>query len=107
MVAMLARNIQINHATLSEHITRFRDGIPALRQFSSKVDPVQLALIDMEVNHQASMSAYLNDFRLMMWICIAAMPLVLLMRNPYRRMPEPVAIAPATTAAPTATSPAK
>jgi DHA2 family multidrug resistance protein len=96
MVTLLARNIQVNHATLSEFITPYRDGVPALEQYLRTATPARLAMIDMEVNRQAAMIAYLNDFRLMMWICLAAMPLVLLMRNPYKK---PVAAPEASAAA--------
>ena len=49
-----------------------------------------LTLIDAEVNRQAAMIAYLNDFYLMMWLSLAAVPLVLLMRKSptYRRQPR-------------------
>ena len=43
-----------------------------------------LAVIDAEVNRQAAMIAYLNDFYLMMWLSLAAVPLVLLMRSTPR-----------------------
>ena len=35
-------------------------------------------MIDGEINRQAVMIAYLNDFWLMMWLCLIAMPIVLL-----------------------------
>ncbi|HEX7927186.1 MAG TPA: DHA2 family efflux MFS transporter permease subunit, partial [bacterium] len=84
MVTLLARNVQVNHANLSEHISPYRDGVPALERFLRDPSATKLAMIDLEVNRQSAMISYLNDFRLMMWICIAAMPLVLIMRNPYR-----------------------
>ncbi len=40
-----------------------------------------LRVIDAEVNRQAAMVAYINDFYLMMWFTIAAAPLTLLMRG--------------------------
>ncbi len=85
MVTLLARNVQINHATLAEHVTRYREGVPALDQILRSTNPARMALVDLQVNRQAAMISYLNDFRLMTWICLAAMPLVLLMANPYRR----------------------
>jgi MFS transporter, DHA2 family, multidrug resistance protein len=41
-----------------------------------------LTMVDAEVNRQAAMIAYLNDFNLMMWLSFAAVPLVLLMKKP-------------------------
>jgi DHA2 family multidrug resistance protein len=43
-----------------------------------------LAMIDAEVTRQAAMIAYLNDFELMKWMSLAAVPLVLLMRRSPR-----------------------
>ena len=40
-----------------------------------------LRAIDGEINRQAAMVAYINDFYLMMWITLAAAPLTLLMRG--------------------------
>jgi DHA2 family multidrug resistance protein len=38
------------------------------------------------VTRQAATIAYLNDFALMMWIALAAVPLVLLLRAPRQRL---------------------
>jgi DHA2 family multidrug resistance protein len=38
------------------------------------------AMVDAEVNRQALMIAYLNDFRLMMWVAVLVLPLVILFR---------------------------
>ena len=38
-------------------------------------------MIDAEVNRQAAMIAYIDDFYLMMWMALAAIPLVFLMRK--------------------------
>ena len=40
-----------------------------------------LAMLDAEVTRQAATIAYLNDFKLMMWVVLAASPLVLLLRK--------------------------
>ena len=40
-----------------------------------------LSMIDAEVNRQAAMIAYIDDFYLMMWMALAAIPLVFLMRK--------------------------
>ena len=39
-------------------------------------------MIDAEVNRQAAMIAYVNDFYLMMWMTLAVVPFVFLMRRP-------------------------
>jgi Zn-dependent M28 family amino/carboxypeptidase len=44
-----------------------------------------LAQIDLLVNAQAAMIAYVDDFKLMMWVTSAAMPLALILRKPTGR----------------------
>jgi DHA2 family multidrug resistance protein len=82
VIALLSRNTQINHATLAEHVTPFNElfrmqSLPGILDLSS---PTGLALIDAEVNRQAAMIAYLNDFKLMMIVTLLAVPLLLAMR---------------------------
>jgi DHA2 family multidrug resistance protein len=42
--------------------------------------PQGLVALNAEVTRQAATLAYLQDFRLMMWIALAALPLILLLR---------------------------
>jgi DHA2 family multidrug resistance protein len=87
---LFTRNTQIMHATLGEHMTRYSpvlraqlpDGPPSLRT---------LAGLNATVTEQASMIAYNNDFKLMMVLSLAAIPLVLLLRK-ARGSAEPVHI---------------
>src|SRR5579863_4045143 len=77
---LLTRNTQIMHATLGEHVTRYSavlraqlpDGPPSLRT---------LVGLNATVTEQASMIAYNNDFKLMMMLSLAAIPLVILLRK--------------------------
>jgi MFS transporter, DHA2 family, multidrug resistance protein len=77
---LLTRNTQIMHATLGEHMTRYspvlraqlRDGPPSLRT---------LVGLNATVTKQAAMIAYNNDFKLMMLLSLAAIPLVFLLRK--------------------------
>ena len=39
-----------------------------------------MAMVNAEINRQAAMVAYIDDFWLMMWVTLAAVPLVLLLR---------------------------
>ncbi|MCW5772754.1 MAG: DHA2 family efflux MFS transporter permease subunit [Rhodospirillaceae bacterium] len=80
-VAMLSRNIQVNHAELGESLNRFSTalklGLPP--QFS--LDSLSgLALADRLINAQAAMIAYINDYKLMMIVCFATIPLLLMLR---------------------------
>lgn len=78
----LARNVQINHAELGEHITRSMvpfnlDRITAY----GGAGEAALRVIDGMVNQQAAMIAYLNDFHAMALACFFAIPLLLLVRT--------------------------
>ena len=42
-------------------------------------------MLNNEVNRQASTLAYLQDFRLMMWITLATLPMILLLRGPEKK----------------------
>ncbi|ANY20885.1 putative multidrug resistance protein EmrY [Tsuneonella dongtanensis] len=48
-----------------------------------------LSAIDMEVNRQASMIGYANDFYLLFWLTLATLPLVFLMRKVVRPPARP------------------
>jgi DHA2 family multidrug resistance protein len=92
--ALLASNIQVFHAQLSEHVTPFnralQSGTAAL--FWGPGTPFGLANIDAQVNHQAQIIAYSNDFMLMCLICLPMLPLLFFMRRPKPAAPgEPAA----------------
>jgi DHA2 family multidrug resistance protein len=87
---LLTRNTQIMHATLGEHVSRYSpllraqmpDGAPSLRA---------VAGLNARVTEQAAMIAYNNDFKLMLLLSLAAIPLVFLLRKGGRPA-EPVHI---------------
>jgi len=50
-------------------------------------------MVDLEINRQAAMIAYLNDFQLMIWILMAFMPLIFFLRPPKDmpgQLPPPI-----------------
>jgi DHA2 family multidrug resistance protein len=78
---LLTRNTQVMHATLGGHVSRYSQvlrgqipggGSPSLRT---------LAELNATVTEQAAMIAYNDDFKLMMVLSLAAIPLVLLLRK--------------------------
>ena len=77
---LLTRNTQIMHATLGEHVNRYS---PVLRAQMPDGSPSLHAMagLNATVTEQAAMIAYNNDFRLMMILSMAAIPLVLLLRK--------------------------
>ena len=82
VTSLLARNVQVAHADMAARISD--QTLPAIS--SSVVSQLGLpaqaatALINAEINRQAAFIAYLDDFWLMMWVTLAAIPLVLLLR---------------------------
>jgi MFS transporter, DHA2 family, multidrug resistance protein len=77
---LLTRNTQIMHATLAEHVTRYS---PMLRAQLAGGSPSLRTLAELNdtVTKQAAMIAYNNDFKLLMLLSLAAVPLVLLLRK--------------------------
>ena len=81
---LLARNIQVSHSDLAQHVT---PGVvpgfdlAALGQYGQLSDAA-MSVVDGMVNKQAAMIAYIDDFYLMSWISIAVVPLVVLLRKP-------------------------
>ncbi|HEY0274723.1 MAG TPA: EmrB/QacA family drug resistance transporter, partial [Paenirhodobacter sp.] len=47
------------------------------------------AMVDQIVGQQASMISYINDFKAMMWITLAAIPLTIFLRRPEARQAAP------------------
>jgi DHA2 family multidrug resistance protein len=45
-------------------------------------DGAAWTIVNQYVNQQAAMIAYIDDFKAMMWMTLAAVPLVLLIRRP-------------------------
>ncbi|MFM1896239.1 MAG: hypothetical protein RLZZ385_1313 [Pseudomonadota bacterium] len=92
VMGVLSRYVQINHAYLMENVTPFalRFNMQQVPQSLQHNAGAVLAFVDGEVTRQAASIAYLNDFKLMMWIVIGSAPLVLLLRNPGRAVqPQP------------------
>ena len=89
--AMLAHNTQVAHAELAGHLTAFN---PVLRggPASAMLDAGTArgaALLNQMVNHQASIIAYLDDFKAMLVVTAPAVLLLLLMRRPAPAKPDP------------------
>ncbi len=93
VITNLAHNTQANHAAFADYITPF--SLPLRQAVEAGVydlDTEQgLMAINAEVTRQAATLAYLQDFRLMMWVTLCAVPLILLLRHP-RKQPTPVDI---------------
>ena len=80
---LLAKNIQTAHSDIGSHVTSATVNavdISMVDRYQAAGEAV-LSMIDAEVNRQAAMIAYIDDFYLMMWMALAAIPLVFLMRK--------------------------
>ena len=84
VVALLVENTQIVHSRLVEHLRPDNPlaQLPYLSAPYSLTDPSGIAALNAEVTRQAAMVAYIDNFKLMMMIVIAVLPLLLLLRNP-------------------------
>jgi len=87
VITYLAQRTQANHAAFADYINPFN---LALRQAIEAgaynlTTPEGLAAMNAEVSRQAATLAYLQDFRLMMWITLAAIPLLFLLRAPAKK----------------------
>ncbi len=92
VISLLGKNIQTNHSYLGENITPYKMGIAA-NHVSENTIPgshAALALLDAEINRQAATIAYIDDFKVMMWVVIAIMPMVFLLRNPHHRKSDEI-----------------
>ncbi|MBC2777702.1 DHA2 family efflux MFS transporter permease subunit [Parasphingopyxis marina] len=95
----IARVQQISHADLATHINP--STLPSMELHRLGLPPeVAIRLIDQEINRQALMIGYVDNFWLIMWACIIAAPTVLLLKRvpPIRKRlaqaqasPEPAA----------------
>ena len=82
MTAMLSRNLWINQQQLGEHLQLgpwLSQGLPMKEMVGSVPAAIYQTLLS-----QAAEISYMNDFRLLMWINMAAIPLVFLLRHQRR-----------------------
>lgn len=91
LVAELTANTQIVHSRLVEHLRPDNPMMLTLDPRYSLTDPIGIAALNHEVTRQASMVAYVDDFKLLMLVSLASIPLVLLLRRPQPRGARPAA----------------
>ena len=84
VTTLLGVNIQKSHADLAAHVTN--SSVSLLDASTADrfgiAGETALAMVNAEINRQAAMVAYIDDFWLMMWVTLATVPLVLLLRPP-------------------------
>ena len=81
--ALIASNIQTVHAELGAHVSNTRAPwlTAGLLERLGLQAQSALTIIDGEINRQAAMVAYIDDYWVMMWAAIAILPLVLLLKG--------------------------
>lgn len=85
IVTTLARNIQTSHADIGSNVTSFN--IPAIDPASAaeilgEPGASLLYMLDGEVNRQAAMIAYIDNFYMLFWIVLLIAPIAWLVKRP-------------------------
>ncbi|MDH4565239.1 DHA2 family efflux MFS transporter permease subunit [Pseudomonas sp. BN414] len=90
VITYLGHRTQINHEVFSSYLTPFSQPLQQAVQAGAYNlnTPAGLMTLDRDVTRQASTLAYLQDFRLMMFITLAAIPMTLFLRAGRRSKPE-------------------
>ena len=83
MTLLLAQNVQQSHADQTQHITQYSlpPIDPAITQGVPPATDTVLMMLDGEINRQAAMIAYIDDFWLMMILTLFSAPLLLLLKK--------------------------
>jgi len=82
--AFLTRNVQVAHASLTEHINIANPMLqdPTVTSVYGSGGVAGATLLNAEITRQASMLAYIDDFWMMFLVTLAIIPLLLLIRPP-------------------------
>ena len=82
----LAHNLAQSRTDLVTHLTPYNPNLDAIGSLG--LDPTTaLAVLNSQVASQAAFVAYIDDFKLMMWVTLAVVPLLAFMRKPRRAAP--------------------
>lgn len=92
---VLARTTVSAHAGLVEHITYANPAWvnPSIASAYDVARPSGVAALDGMITQQASMIGYIDDFRMMLYLTLAVIPLLILIREPKRSTSEDVQVA--------------
>lgn len=84
LTTMLSYNIQVSHSDLAAHVTysSLATFDPTTAEKFGALGDAAMLMVNTEINRQAAMVAYIDDFWAMMLVNLAAMPLLLLLRRP-------------------------
>jgi DHA2 family multidrug resistance protein len=92
--ALQTHNVEVVHAGLAQHIT---PGAPVLQAYLpsqySLNTTAGLSALNAEINRQSAMVAYVDDFKLLLFLSLVSLPLLLIMRAPRQKPDSPHVIA--------------
>jgi DHA2 family multidrug resistance protein len=88
MQALHTQNTEKVHARLVANLRPDNPAMQALHAPFSLTNPAGLAALDGEVNRQASMVAYIDDFKLMSVLALVLIPALLLLRGAPKTKPD-------------------
>jgi MFS transporter, DHA2 family, multidrug resistance protein len=80
----LVRMTQVAHADMAQHINQHTLATISSTQIETAIPtagPLALAVINGEITRQALFIAYLDDFKLMMWVTFVILPLLFFMKR--------------------------
>jgi MFS transporter, DHA2 family, multidrug resistance protein len=83
--AMLAHNTQVLHSTIGAAVTPFNRALHSGGMVQRMWDPATrhgAALLDRIINQQAQVTAYIDDYKMMIFTTLPSLLLLLLMRRP-------------------------
>jgi DHA2 family multidrug resistance protein len=83
VTSLLTENVQSNHESIAAYVTPFNRAFqnPVVQQHLNPLTAAGRAALDSTITLQATVIAYLDDFKLLMLLSLAAMPLVVLLRK--------------------------
>ena len=84
VTTLLGSNTQTSHEDLAANITNSSTSLidPSTADRFGMAGDTAMAMVNAEINRQAAMVAYVDNFWAMMWVTLASAPLVLLLRPP-------------------------
>jgi MFS transporter, DHA2 family, multidrug resistance protein len=83
VIFLLTRNTQVVHSQLVEHVTPFNEALRtgAVHRIWNMTTALGRAALHAEITRQAAIIAYIDDYKFMMLIALAAVPIVFLLRK--------------------------
>ena len=83
VIAQLTSMTTMFHSQLMESVTPFNQALSGAKLLDPSTESGR-SILESMVTRQATIIAYANDYQLMMWISLAAFPLLLLIKGPKK-----------------------